>query len=312
MHFKSFLSKFPPPEFLDVSFSGLVFSDNKIKVLTLDKSNFHPVFSKEVDLEPGIIEEGLVKNEESLIKSLSSIRAMVKSPFVRVALPDQISYVFSAKVPVQPDKDARESVAFILEENVPLPLADISFDFIPLGLEEKEGTFSANVVVTAVSSAVESAYLKALEAAEFETLLCISESQSMARSVIPRMDRKSQENFALICVHNDSVGIYLTYKGVVKFSSILAISPEESESFASLVITEFKKISDYWKEGNLKCILCGRHEICKKVLKAFEMTGGFSVSLANVWVNAFSLQNYIPEISFEDSLHFAGAVGLFL
>jgi hypothetical protein len=37
-----------------------------------------------------------------------------------------------------------------------------------------------------------------------------------------------------------------------------------------------------------------------------------STSLANVWVNAFSLQDYIPDMSFEDSLRFASAVGLFV
>ena len=71
---------------------------------------------------PGTIEAGIVKKAEELAKVLLEIKAKLKSPFVKFAVPDEISYVFTSKVPVVKNKDAREAVSFVLEENVPVGL----------------------------------------------------------------------------------------------------------------------------------------------------------------------------------------------
>lgn len=319
MQFKKLLHKFPVPEFLNPHFSSMVFSDTKLKVLVLDKRNNHPLFFKEADLPAGIIESGTIQDTGALVQAISEIKSELKSDFVKFAVPDQISYIFSSSVPVYPGKDASEAVSFILEENVPLPLSDISFDFTPVRVKQTENNPTAQMVVTAVSSTTIASYTACLKEAGFEPLLCINESQAIAASVIPRAQIG---NSVIICVHSDNVGIYVTRGNLVEFSSILAISPNDSGSFASLVITEFKKVVSYWREKNpnrekseeqdteLDCYLCGRHDVCKPIINEMSKVPGVRASLANVWVNAFPLQDFIPDISFEDSLRFAGAVGL--
>src|SRR3989344_965097 len=311
MRFANLLNKFPPPKFLDVPFSGIVFSDTKIKTLVLDKKNHKLVSFSESEIPTGIIESGIVKNEQALTEVLTKEKSKLSSPFVRFVIPDEVSYTFSASVPVSAAKDISESVEFILEENVPLPLSDISFDFTPLGVVD----FSATVIVTAVSSSSLASYLGVLRSASLSPLSCTNESQSMARSVIPE---NNKGNYAIICIHTNSVGIYITSGNIVEFSSTLAISPDDSESFASMVTLEFKKVLDYWKDKNtssrdlIHCFICGRHEVAKKVEQEMQKNSTIKTSLANVWTNTFSLQEYIPDMSFEDSLRFGSAVGLFV
>ena len=316
MQLKKFLDIFPPPKFLDLPFTGLVFSDSNIRALSLNRSSLHPELFLEMPLSEGAIEAGIIKKEEEVVKVLQDLRPKLKGPFVKFAVPDEISYVFSASVPVFPGKDASESVSFILEENVPLPLSDISFDFTPIKIERAGQGFKVKVVVTAAASSIIETYIKALRKAQIEPIFCVNESQSIARSIVPK---NSSGNSAIIYIHRNVVGIYMTEGEIVEFSSITQIPPNSSpDLFASFVISEFKKSLDYWKgkvfkdKLKINCFLCGKHEECKLIIDRGSDISGISISFGNVWQNAFSLGNYIPEISFEDSLRFAGAVGLFV
>jgi hypothetical protein len=317
MRFKKFLDKFPPPEFLDVPFTAIVFSDSNLRVLSLNKVNMHPEISLEIALEEGVIEAGVIKKPEELVKTLSEIRGKLKTPFVKFAVPDEISYVFTSKVPAVQDKDAREAVSFILEENVPLPLSDIYFDFTPIRVESGEAS-SLNMVVAAVSGSIIEGYVAALKSAGFAPIFCTNESQCIARAIVPA---DSKENACIIYIHRNAIGIYMTEGDSVEFSSTAAIPPDSSkELLTSFVNAELRKSIAYWRErvgknkseDEIKCFLCGKFDECKSILDNSSRLTGVEMSLGNVWVNTFSLEDYIPEISFEDSLRFAGAVGLTL
>jgi len=52
---QKFLHDFPPPEYLDVKKSAVVFSDHSIRFLYLDKGSNYPIYSNEVILESGMI-----------------------------------------------------------------------------------------------------------------------------------------------------------------------------------------------------------------------------------------------------------------
>lgn len=314
---KKFLEHFPPPKYLDPPYTAVVFSDNAIRMLVLDKKNNHPVFFSETPLPAGIIEMGKIKNEEALSNILVEKRVELKTPFVKFSIPDETSYIFTAKVPVT-EGNAKESVGFILEENVPLPLPDISFDFGVQKIDQVEAGFTADVAVIAVSTTLISSYVNCLEKAGLEPISCVNESEATAYAVVPR---DSDMVSAIVHVHRESVGIYIVSNRFVEFSGITPLSPSDSiELRAESVKQEFLKAVEYWsgrvKKGEsavdfLPCYLCGEYEIMKR-LSEFLAGPNVRVSLANVWVNLFSLNEFIPPISFEESLRVASGVGLFL
>lgn len=315
---EKFLQNFPPPKYIDVPYAGIVFSDNSIRMLVLEKDSKHPVFSSEIKLELGVIEMGKVKNEEALSKILSEKRSELHSPFVRFSIPDETSYIFTAKVPVVLGKDAKESVSFILEENVPLPLSDISFDFIAQGIEESQEGYFANVIVVAASTSVLLPYVSSIRKAGLEPIMCMSESQATAYSVIPK---DSKDISVIIHVHKKSAGIYVANGNVVEFSTVVPISLDEpmadgiksikSELTRALEYSSNKLKTIKNKTGITKCYLCGEHEILKDLSIEVSQIEGLAPLLANVWSNIFSIDNYVPEIPFDSSLRMAGAVGLF-
>jgi len=302
---------------LDPDFTALVFSDANIRLLALDRANFHTENFLEISLAEGAIVSGVIKKEGEIVKVLEGLKEKVKSPFVKFAVPDEISYVFTASVSVSAGQTAEEPVSFILEENVPLLLSDISFDFTPLNIEKSENGFKSKMLVTAVSSSIIESYTKVLKEAGFVPIYCVNESQAIARSIVPST---ANENAAIVYVHRNIVGIYITEGQIVEFSSTIQIPPNSSPKlFTSFVTAELKKSLDYWREKAgkdkariINCYLCGKYEECKLVIEDAGKLGEVAVRFGNVWQNTFSLADYIPEISFEDSLRFAGAVGLFL
>ena len=317
-----FLQNFPPPKYLNVPCASVAFSDNSIRLLMLDKNSKHPTFFSEISLPPGIIETGKVKNEEALSKILKEARANLKTPFVKFCISDEVTYVFSVKIPVIPGKDAKEGVNSILEENVPLALSDIAFDFEIQKVEASETGYFATVVVMACSTTTIVAYKNALEKADFEPLVCVNESQSSASALLSN----NEPSVSIIAyIHKNSVGIYIASGHLVEFSSVISIpSSSTLEMTSELIGAELEKAIQYWldkkqkiqkkvdENSPLSCYLCGEYELVESFAKQAFKIPNIKILSANVWRNVFSLDDFVPEIDFEDSLRFASVVGLCL
>ncbi|MDP3996587.1 MAG: pilus assembly protein PilM [bacterium] len=103
---------------------------------------------------------------------------------------------------------------------------------------------------------------------------------------------------------------------------------KNTEMFSSLVDTvsalkdEVGKVLTYWKthvethgdgDGNLsKIILCGRDAGIDGFPEYLASALNANVSVGEVWENAFDPSEYVPPISFFDSLDYAAAIGVAL
>jgi type IV pilus assembly protein PilM len=85
---------------------------------------------------------------------------------------------------------------------------------------------------------------------------------------------------------------------------------------------EMSKLSVYWSThkdnaGELgkkigKIILCGRDAALPGLADYMALAFEYPVEVGNVWMNACSFEDYIPPISFDESLDYAAAIGLAL
>ena len=91
----------------------------------------------------------------------------------------------------------------------------------------------------------------------------------------------------------------------------------------SAIKDEAKKNMIFWethashlhnrKKGKIeKIFLCGGDANLTGLPEYLAHSLRIKVELANVWINAFSFEDYVPEIFFKDSLNYATAVGLAL
>ena len=309
-----FISKyFPSPIFLKPPRVGLSFSDQNIKAFYYDKFSPHKSLqSAVVSLEKGAIVAGKIISREEVVKKLKTLKENFESPFVFFAIPDELAYIFSVSVPVSKDGNMAESVAFVMEENVPISAKEAIFDFTPTEISS-EPELKANLVASACSRQEIGKYTQAVLESGFEPIGCAHESQVIARALTTE---KSRAVACIIHARYNRVGIYLTKGNTVHFATLRNITGID---YNQQFLDEYRKFMDYATKYGIsdsqplkKVFVCGEFESAKKVTEALSTAvsqAKTKIKLANVWTNVLKIEKETPEISFEDSLNLAGPIG---
>lgn len=312
MKFRTLSKYFPPPSFLKPSHIGISFSDTSIKAIFFEKKGVEPRFkSIIVSVEKGSIVNGKIVNMEEVTKRLAIVKKTFDSPFVFFTIPDEISYVFSILVPTL-GGNITEAVAFVIEENVPLPLGETIFDFVPTQIVASDSGYNVSVVVTACVKKEVEKFLEAFNKAGFDSVGCIHESGAIAKSVIPK---NSFGKFCIIHARENRIGIHLIKDKIVCFSTIRSISEGD---YKKEFLDEYDKFTEYClkydteKNQPIKSFfVCGEFDSSKKIIEALNESSDLpqNIKLSNVWTNIFEIDKYSPDIPFEKSLSFAGSIG---
>lgn len=306
---KSFFDFFPTPQFLNVPYCGISISDTHVRSIFFGHvhgKNFVKQYA-EVSLPEGVISGGFVHKPEDVIKALVELRKKQKTPYVKATLPEEKAYLFTSTINTVPDANMHDSVEFILEENAPVKAVESVFDFavLPQGGDAQK----TPVVVSVVPQKVVNAYCSMLESAGFVLLSLETESQAIASAVIPNGDMRTY--LIINCDTSTKTGFYIVSEGVVKFSSTETMEDAQLSG-------EIKRLQAYWQTTEMtnpkskkieKVIVCGAGATKQGLVERIGKEITVPVELGNVWVNAFSIDDYIPALSFEDSLSYAAAAG---
>lgn len=115
---------------------GLDISEFSLKIIKLKKMGKSLTLScfGETNLKPGIIEEGEVKNEKALAKSVKKAIANakgepLKTKYVIADLPEEKAFFDVIKMPKMTPKELKKAVYFEAENYVPLPINEVYLDF---------------------------------------------------------------------------------------------------------------------------------------------------------------------------------------
>lgn len=317
MNSKIFSSAFPAPKFLDLSYSGVSISDDFIRCIKFSKKNGRLTVDGFVQktLPEGLVVSGVINNIKEVSNILTSLKKDLKLSLIKVSLPEEKAYLFNTKIPRVEQNEIMSSIEFKMEENVPVPLSDLTFDYVitnPLGHKDH-----VDIVVSALPTKIIDSYTEMVQNAGLSILSLEIESQAVARALLP----KDYTGAALI-VHfgKERVGLYVVSNRIVHFTSTITTkgSPSENLQFVS---GEIKKLYIYWHtlkenidEDNKKIseiIVCGEG-VSEEVVSHFSANIKTNVFLGNVWTNVLNVNEVVPPISFADSLCFAAAIGLAL
>jgi hypothetical protein len=317
MKFKNLLDSFPPPNFLNIPYTGLSISDTAIRCVQFSKSQNGLRLAKysEKYLPEGFVTSGFINNVEDVANILREIKKDLKIQHIKVSLPEEKAYLFTTKIPKVEQKEIRGAIEFKMEENVPVSASELVFDYtVPDPFAHPD---YLNVVVSAMPSSVIDVYMETMNKAELSLLSLEIESQSVARALVLVGDMK-----AYIIAHfgKNKVGLYVAYRRIVHFTSTISTIglPEGDFSYIS---SEIKKLQIYWQtlKENVddpnkkisKIIICGE-DLPTDLESQLGVKAKLPSEFGNVWINAFDINKNIPEISHTDSLKYAPAIGLAL
>ena len=316
MKFKKVFDTFPPPSFLNIPYSGLSISDTHVRCIQFYKNSSGLYVKKfsEKRIPDGVVISGFIHNPDEVVRILESIKKDLDLQYVKVSLPEEKAYLFTTKIPLVDPKEVRSTIEFRIEDNVPLPAAELSFDY---AVDPFDHPDHVNVIVSAVPNKIIDTYVETIQKAKLSVLSLEIESQAMARALIPL---HMQDTRLIIHFGSEKVGLYVVYNRVVHFTSTIS-TVSQAQGDLTALSQEIKRLYVYWHtlkenvgEKNKKIsqiVICGE-DVTDAMVAFFSSQHNTPATLGNVWTNVNDITKTIPPISFTDSLRFTAAVGLAL
>ncbi|HRH27079.1 MAG TPA: pilus assembly protein PilM [Parcubacteria group bacterium] len=314
MNLKKIFQAFPAPKFLDIPYAGIMISDSYVRCVSFVKKNgiHHLDKYTERPIKPGSVVDGQINNTEELVSILSEIKKDLNLKFVKISLPEEKAYLFTAKIPAVGEDEIKSAIESKMEENVPVSPSELTFDYKLFERPEKD---LIDVVVSALPIKIIDSYVDIATRSNLSLISLEIESQAVTRAIVPANNNNTS---LIINFSKDKFGLYVSTSRVVRFTSTIQTRGESSNNPAFLM-QEVKRLYTYWhtlKENVGKperqisqIYICG--EGADDSLVSFVATHSKTpTELANVWLNAFDINKNVPEIPFNDSLKYAGAIGL--
>lgn len=225
-------------------------NDSSLKVVKLEKRKrgFFLTSFKEVSIEPGIVKEGVIVNQEELVKIIIGACKTVegkkiKTKYAIVSLPEEKSFSQIIQMPRMTQKELERAVPFEAENYIPLPIDKVYLDFEVItphqGIADKA---HVDVLVNVMPKYIVDSYVACFKAAGLTPCIMEIESQAIARALV-KADQ-SQKPVALIDLGKDNTsfiifsGTTLRFTASVPFSSkqltgaiadILKVKPDKAE-----------------------------------------------------------------------------------
>lgn len=313
-----FLNLFPTPKFLSPEYSGVSVSDTSIRFFQFERKGSTLVIKKylERSLPADAITSGYIHDTEAVITVLKDIKKEIKTPYVRVSLPEEKAYLFKTNIPLVSSDEIRSNIEFKLEENVPLPANTVTFDFVVVDPKDpKKDHF--DVVVSVIPRELIDLYVQVFESAGFIPYTLEMESQAIARALLKKTERGT---YVIVHCAPQKVGLYIVSHSIIHFTSTINTATE-GEFDPNIIAPEIRKVIAFWKTSHVSDDTVSKN--IEKILitgegfgENFASTLGALVkvdtSVGNVWTNAFDINKSVPELSFADSIKFAPAIGLAL
>ncbi|MCX6702050.1 MAG: pilus assembly protein PilM [Candidatus Zambryskibacteria bacterium] len=319
MNLKEIANIFPTPEFLNFSFAGLSISDSAIHCIQFGKKkdSFYIKKYTERIIPPGVIVSGQINNKEILIDILKVLKKDLDLNYVKVSLPEEKAYLFTAKIPRVTQKEIRSAIESKIEENVPVSPNELVFDYKLIDRSQNDYLI---VSVSTLPISLISLYTYVFEKAELSLLSLEIESQAIVRSVLSEGNKENLDTVLVVNFGPEKVGLYVAVDRVVHFTSTISIKGESSKAL-DFLSQEIKKLYIYWHtlkqnigKPNKKIkqiIICGEG-FKDEVVSYLSTNNQTPTILGNVWANTFDVNTNVPEISFTDSLRYATSIGLAL
>lgn len=214
----------PPPSYLTLPCIGVDISETSLKYIAF-KSDTKPGSPKKIDqwgsldIPNGVMSSGSITDPVKMAAVLKEFKVMTKAEHIRVSLPEERAYLFETEIKANtPQKEIRSLLEFRLEENVPIPSRDVSFDYsiIPTSDDSK----TVHIAVAAYSKETVQMYYDACVTAGLRPLSFEIEAQAMARAVIPN---DIDGAVMLVDFGKTRTGIGIVYRGALLYTSTIDI-----------------------------------------------------------------------------------------
>jgi type IV pilus assembly protein PilM len=224
-HHEKFFRFFPIPRSLEIKAMGLDISDNAVRVMDLAKTEFG--YIPHAYSERKLKSSSISVNREEIRQALISLKKELGMTFVRAALPEEKAYQFKTEIPLVSPNEMREAVGYTIEENAPVSLNEIVYDYRVIGgLNHQD---HIDVTVSVLPKILVDEYISLFYDAGITAISFEIEAQAIARAVMPLGDLNPS---MVIHMGDTKTIVTIVSGGAVQFTTTL---PLGGNSFSSIL-----------------------------------------------------------------------------
>jgi len=256
-------------KFLDLKYEafGLDINDLSLKIVKLKKKHKGFVLDSfsEVDITPGIIEDGVVKDETALVKiikyALSTIKGKrLNTKYVVASLPEEKSFLQVIQMPKMNEEELRLAVPFEAENYIPLPIEEVYLDFQVIS-PIKDYLNHFEVLIVAMPKKVVDSYVSCIKKAGLIPIALEVESEAIVRALIKKETNLSP--LILIDLGEDNTDFIVFSGNSIRFTcSIPTASRSLTQAISESLKVNFNKAEklkmDYGLVGKKNNIIAQR------------------------------------------------------
>ena len=299
----------------------------------------------------GIIESGEVKKPTDLRAILSDLKKEHHLEYVAVSLPEEKAYLFDLRLPAMKYSEIRGAIELSLEEYIPLKADEALFDYeieqetdtailvsvsaTPRALVDGYLEAFSETGIMPVSFEIEAHSIARSVVPEGDKNAYMIVDFGKARTGLTIVTNGFVQFTSTIPVGSRALTDAIMKNMSISFEDAEKIKQEkgisgftDNEELSLSLVTTISILRDtinkhyaYWQtheEGGKKhepiqkIYLCGGDANLTGLVNYLAAGLSVSVELAQAMVNVNSLDQYVPEINFNDSLRYATAIGLAL
>lgn len=170
---------------------GLDISDLSLKILKLrrKKNGFYLECFGNFEIEPGIIEGGVIKNEDKLVRILQESMKKVKGKKLKTqsvvaSLPEEKAFLQVIQMPQMSEEDLKSAILFEAENYIPLPVEKVYLDCEIVSFSQSQRKM--DVLLAAVPREIVDSYFSVLKRANLKPIAFEVESYAIVRALIKK------------------------------------------------------------------------------------------------------------------------------
>lgn len=213
---------------------GLDISDFKLRFFQFRKGRggkFHVNSFGETACPDGLIQNGTI-SDPAKVQEL--ITQMIKKPsvgkvttkFVNAALPEKRVFLKKAYIPDVPDEEMKGAVQWAIEQNIPVEVEEMLFDWQVIRKLKKDNENKIEVIMSVAPQELVTSYTSVIKSADLIPISLENESVAIARSLI-NIEAAKKTSLLIVDVGKSRTSIMIFDGGSITYTTTLETSGEQ-------------------------------------------------------------------------------------
>jgi Tfp pilus assembly PilM family ATPase len=265
-----------------------------------------------IPLDPGIVEDGDIKDEARLISVLSDMVKTNNIHFAKMSVPEEKAYLFETDVPYGDNRTISEHIEFKLEENIPLSAKDAVFAFDVI-VSDNGKSWKAGV------SAIPRSYIEHMMDIFRRAGITPVSFETTPRAIARVVSSGTEGDILVVHAMKHKTGIYVVSQRTIGFTSTISGGSDDIASPAYLdgLVSEVGRVNTFWNSKNesdltniRQVIVVGNGADALAAALRPRVVDVLPVDVADIWGAILNMRSYVPPILKSDSFEYASAAGL--